>query len=72
MREEEPLDVKYLGTLYERGNLGRREMRRVEFLGGTQRRHQRPSRPLPPVNEPLHEQGIGKGEREKVPTGGGP
>ena len=41
MREEESLDVKHLGTLHERGNRRRREMRHVEFLSRAQRRHQR-------------------------------
>ena len=37
--EEEPFDVKHLGTFHERGDRRRREMRRLEFPGGTQRRH---------------------------------
>ena len=50
MGEEEPLDVEHLGALHERGHRGRREMRHVELLRSTQRRHQRPK-----VNDTSHQ-----------------
>ena len=65
VREEEPLDVKHLGTLHEWGNLRRREMRHLELLGGTQRRHQRPNRQIHRVNDPLHEKRGTDNERRK-------
>ena len=43
MPKKEPFDIKHLGTLYERGDRRRREMRHLELSSGAQRGHQRPT-----------------------------
>jgi hypothetical protein len=51
VREEETLDVKDLGTLHERSDRRRQEMRFFKQLGGAQRRHQRPRTNDPHIND---------------------
>ena len=42
VRQEVPFNVEVLGVLNEGGDLWRGEMRFLEFLGDTERGHQRP------------------------------